>query len=108
MITLTQDAAQKIFEIAKEEGVDKKSLRVKVIGGGCSGFSYDLFFEENDPLPMDETFVSHGVTIVVDPLSFQYLDGSEIIYVETYMGAGFKFINPNITSSCACGSSVAF
>jgi len=107
MIELAESAAEKIKEIAEEEGLEGQHLRVKVIGGGCAGFNYDLFFEDGDPLPMDEVFKSHGVTIVVDPLSFQYLDGSEITYQDTIYGAGFKFNNPNVTSTCGCGSSFA-
>jgi iron-sulfur cluster insertion protein len=108
MIEVTQLAADKIREIAEAEDLVGQNLRVKVIGGGCAGFSYDLFFEEGVPLPMDEVFESHGVIIVVDPISFQYLDGSEITYQDTIYGAGFKFNNPNITSTCGCNMSVAF
>lgn len=75
-----------------------------MIGGGCAGFSYDMFYEEIIS-PMDETQVVEGVTIVVDPLSYQYLDGVELDYVQGNMSAGFKFINPNVKSTCGCGSS---
>lgn len=105
MITLTEEAANKILEIAQEEELAGQNLRVKVVGGGCAGFSYDLFFDENDALPLDEVFEDKGITIVIDPLSFQYLDGSEITFVDSFMGAGFKFNNPNVTSTCGCQSS---
>ena len=108
MITLTALAAEKIKEIAQEEDLEGQSIRVKIIGGGCAGFSYDLFFDEKDPLPMDEEFEGNGVKVVCDPLSFQYLDGVEIDFVDSAFGSGFKFKNPNVTSSCGCGSSVSF
>jgi iron-sulfur cluster insertion protein len=104
MITLTPLAAEKVKEIAQAEGLDNQGLRLRVIGGGCAGFQYDLFFEEN-PLPADESFDSHGVKLYVDPLSYQYLDGTEIDFVETVLGSGFKFNNPNVSGICGCGSS---
>ncbi len=104
MITLTEKAAEKVREIAKAESLEGQGLRLRVIGGGCSGFSYDLYFEEK-PGEMDETFESNGVNLFVDPLSVQYLEGTEIDYVETLSGSGFKFNNPNITGTCGCGSS---
>ncbi len=105
MIHITENAASKVLEIAAAEDFGGRPLRVKVIGGGCAGFSYDLYFSEDDPLPMDEVFEDKGVTIMVDPLSFQYLDGVEIDYLDGPFASGFKFINPNISSSCGCGSS---
>jgi iron-sulfur cluster insertion protein len=104
MITLTSLAADKVKEIAKQEGLEGQGLRLRVIGGGCAGFQYDLFFEEQ-PTSMDETFESQGIKLYVDPLSFQYLDGTEIDFVETVLGAGFKFGNPNVSGTCGCGSS---
>ncbi len=104
MITITDKAAQKVKEIALAEQLDGQGLRLRVIGGGCSGFSYDLYFEEK-PGDMDETFESNGVNLFVDPLSVQYLDGTEIDYVETLSGSGFKFNNPNVQGTCGCGSS---
>ena len=77
---------------------------MRVIGGGCSGFSYDLFFED-ETTELDQTFESHGITLYVDMMSFQYLDGTEIDYVEGLHGAGFKFLNPTAKSTCGCGSS---
>ena len=104
MISLTERGAAKVKEIADAEGLAAQGLRVKVVGGGCSGFSYDLFFEETCT-EMDEQFESHGVKVFVDPLSYQYLENTEIDYVETLQGAGFKFNNPNMKSTCGCGSS---
>lgn len=104
-ISITVSAAEKVDEIAKAEGLENSILRLRVIGGGCVGFNYDLYFEDK-ATDMDEIFESHGIQMCVDPLSFQYLDGTEVDYVDRGIsGSGFKFTNPNITSTCACGSS---
>ena len=105
MIHINDRAAQQLLEIAAEEGLEGQHVRVKVIGGGCAGFQYDMFFEDGDPLPMDEVFEDKGVTIVIDPLSFQYMDGAEVTYREGLYSAGFKFVNPNVTANCGCGQS---
>ena len=104
MISITNLAAEKVKEIAGTEGLDGQGLRLRVIGGGCAGFQYDLYFEDK-PTDMDERFESNGVLLFIDPLSYQYLDGTEIDYVAGVHGAGFKFGNPNVTGSCGCGSS---
>jgi iron-sulfur cluster insertion protein len=104
MISITNLAADKVKEISKAEGLEGQGLRLRVIGGGCAGFQYDLYFEDK-PTDLDERFDSNGVALYVDPLSFQYLDGTEIDYVESAHGSGFKFGNPNVTSTCGCGSS---
>ena len=104
MISITTLAAEKVKEIAGSEGLAGQGLRLRVIGGGCAGFQYDLYFEDK-PTDMDERFESHGVDLYIDPLSFQYLDGTEIDYVEGAHGSGFKFGNPNVTGTCGCGSS---
>ncbi|MBI4953583.1 MAG: iron-sulfur cluster insertion protein ErpA [Myxococcales bacterium] len=103
-ITITARAAEKVLEIAQEEGINTPGLRLRVVGGGCAGFNYDLYFEDQ-PTSMDEEFVDRGVKMFIDPLSYQYLDGTEIDYVEGLHGSGFKFQNPNTTSTCGCGSS---
>jgi iron-sulfur cluster insertion protein len=104
MISITEKAAEKVLEIAREEGLEEQGLRLRVIGGGCAGFSYDLYFEDK-PTSMDEEFQDKGVKMFVDPLSYQYLDGTEIDYVEGLTGSGFKFSNPQVSSTCGCGSS---
>ncbi|MCL2825629.1 MAG: iron-sulfur cluster insertion protein ErpA [Polyangiaceae bacterium] len=104
MITITEIAADKVKEIANAENLQGQGIRLRVIGGGCSGFTYDLYFEDSVG-EMDETFESNGVQLYVDPMSFQYLDGTEIDYVESLQGSGFKFNNPNIAGTCGCGSS---
>ncbi len=104
VITLTPKAAEKVKEIRDSEGLGDQGLRVRVIGGGCSGFSYDLFFED-ETTELDSTFESFGIPIYIDMMSFQYLEGTEIDYVEGLYGAGFKFINPQAKQTCGCGSS---
>ena len=104
MITLTDRAATKVREIREEEDLGTQGLRLKVVGGGCSGFQYDLHFDE-DIGPLDEEFESHGIPLYVDMISLQYLDGTQVDYVEGLHGAGFKFLNPQAKSTCGCGSS---
>lgn len=104
MLSLTERAAEKVREIRNAEGLGDQGLRVRVIGGGCSGFSYDLFFEEETG-ELDQEFESHGIPLYVDMMSSQYLEDTEIDYVEGLHGAGFKFLNPNAKSTCGCGSS---
>lgn len=104
MITITEKAAEKVKEIAQAESLEGQGLRLRVVGGGCAGFSYDLYFEEA-VTEMDEEYESRGVKLYVDPLSHQYLEDTEIDYVEGAHGAGFKFNNPNVKGSCGCGSS---
>lgn len=104
MITITERAAEKVHEIAEAEDLKGQGLRLRVIGGGCAGFSYDLYFEDK-PGEMDETFEDRGIKLYVDPLSYQYLENTEIDYVEGLHGSGFKFINPNAKGTCGCGSS---
>jgi len=104
MIAITPLAAEKVREISEAEGLLEQGLRLRVIGGGCAGFQYDLYFEET-PTEFDERFESNGVKLFIDPLSYQYLDGTEIDYVEGAHGSGFKFGNPNVSGSCGCGSS---
>lgn len=103
-VTLTACAAEKVKEIRAEEKIDENfALRLKVIGGGCSGFSYDLFFDQ--PQDIDHAFECSGVKMVCDQMSLMYLMGTEVDYVESLAGSGFKFNNPNVKSTCGCGSS---
>ncbi|MGB5813316.1 MAG: iron-sulfur cluster assembly accessory protein [Polyangiales bacterium] len=106
MLNLTPRAAEKVREIRDSEGLEGQGLRVRVIGGGCAGFSYDLFFED-ETTDLDQTFSSHGIPIYVDMMSAQYIEGTEIDYVEGLQGAGFKFGNPQAKQTCGCGSSFA-
>ncbi len=103
-LTLTEVAASKVAEIRSAEDIESHyALRVKVMGGGCAGFQYDLYFDE--PVDGDQVFESNGVRLISDSMSFMYLMGTSIDYVEGLQGAGFKFNNPNTTGSCGCGSS---
>ena len=103
-VALTGKAAEKVKEIRTEENIeDTYALRLKVQGGGCSGFSYDLYFDQQQDI--DHSFESHGVKLICDQMSLMYLMGTEVDYVEGLTGAGFKFNNPNVKSTCGCGSS---
>ena len=103
-VTLTARAAEKVKEIRVEEKIqDGYALRLKVLGGGCSGFAYDLYFDQ--PQDIDQTFESNGVKMLCDQMSLMYLMGTEIDYLESLQGSGFKFSNPNVKSTCGCGSS---
>lgn len=103
-LTFTTAAAQKVAALIEEEGNPELMLRVYIQGGGCSGFQYGFQFDEtvNDG---DETVVTDGVTMVVDPMSLQYLTGAEVDYTEGLQGAQFVIRNPNASTTCGCGSS---
>ena len=104
MVHITPVAAAKVNEIRDAEAIEQNcALRLRVVGGGCAGFSYDLYFDE--PTEVDRQFEIQGVRVVVDEMSLMYLVGTEIDYVEGLQGAGFKFNNPNVKSTCGCGSS---
>ena len=104
MINLTSTAASKVKEIMSMQNPVPAALRVAVVGGGCSGFQYHMAFE-NQTNETDEVVDFNGLKVAVDQMSSMYLDGVEIDYVETLEGAGFKFNNPNVKSTCGCGSS---
>ena len=100
----TDSAASKVRELIEEEGNPELKLRVFVTGGGCSGFQYGFTFDE--AAADDDTVIEkNGVTLLVDPMSYQYLVGAEIDYSEGLEGAQFVIKNPNATSTCGCGSS---
>ncbi|MCG8421536.1 MAG: iron-sulfur cluster insertion protein ErpA [Proteobacteria bacterium] len=103
-ISITDIAASKVNEIRDAETIeDEMALRLRVVGGGCAGFSYDLYFDS--ATPVDKQFDCNGVKVVIDQMSLMYLMGTEIDYIESLQGAGFKFSNPNVKSTCGCGSS---
>ncbi|MGC8503304.1 MAG: iron-sulfur cluster insertion protein ErpA [Acidithiobacillus sp.] len=104
VMTLTTNAAEKIKSLIAEEGSDDLKLRVFVTGGGCSGFQYGFTFDENVN-EGDTEVEQYGVTLLVDPMSYQYLVGAEIDYSEGLEGAQFVIKNPNATTTCGCGSS---
>src|SRR5688500_19691457 len=102
MLRITPVAATKVNEIREAEAIEgNMALRLRVVGGGCAGFSYDLYFDE--PAEVDRQIEIQGVKVVVDEMSLMYLVGTEIDYVEGLQGAGFKFNNPNVKSTCGCG-----
>ncbi|MFA5678021.1 MAG: iron-sulfur cluster insertion protein ErpA [Pseudomonas sp.] len=100
----TDSAVDKVRSLIEEEGNERLSLRVFVTGGGCSGFQYGFTFD--DELAEDDTIIERGgVRLVVDPMSFQYLAGSEVDYLEGLEGSRFVINNPNASTTCGCGSS---
>ena len=103
-LIFTDSAAGKVKQLIEEEGNNELKLRVFVSGGGCSGFKYGFTFDEN-PAEDDTAIEKAGVTLLIDPMSFQYLVGAEIDYQEGLEGAQFVIKNPNATSTCGCGSS---
>jgi iron-sulfur cluster insertion protein len=108
MVTLTETAAKKISDLRLEEGKPEWGLRIRIVGGGCSGMSYELGWDDT-PVEGDNVVETNGVKVFVDPHSAPYLQGSEIDYVDNNMlGAGFAIKNPNVKSSCGCGSSHQF
>lgn len=104
MITLTETAVGKVKEILSSQEPKPEGLRISVVGGGCSGFSYSMAFE-NSPGMLDKTYNFDGLKVFIDQASMLYLDGAEVDYVETLEGSGFKFNNPQVKSTCGCGSS---
>jgi iron-sulfur cluster insertion protein len=103
-LIFTDNAAEKVRQLIDEEGNPDLKLRVFVSGGGCSGFQYGFTFEEATQED-DTAMEKNGVTLLVDPMSYQYLVGAEIDYQENVEGAQFVIKNPNATSTCGCGSS---
>jgi iron-sulfur cluster insertion protein len=103
-LVFTDNAAAKVKQLIDEEGNVDLKLRVFVTGGGCSGFQYGFTFDET--VSEDDTSMQkNGVTLLIDPMSLQYLGGAEIDYQEGVEGAQFVIKNPNATSTCGCGSS---
>jgi iron-sulfur cluster assembly protein len=104
MVQLTETAITKVREILETQEPKPAGLRIAVVGGGCSGFSYSMAFE-NSPGMLDKTYAFDGLKVFVDQASLLYLDGAQVDFVETLEGSGFKFNNPNVKSTCGCGSS---
>jgi iron-sulfur cluster assembly accessory protein len=104
MIQLTENAVGKVTEILSMQEPKPAGLRIAVVGGGCSGFSYSMAFE-TAPSMLDKTYNFGDLKVFVDSASMLYLDGAEVDYVETLEGSGFKFSNPQVKSTCGCGSS---
>ena len=103
-LVFTPAAAAKVASLIEEEGNPDLMLRIYVQGGGCSGFQYGFTFDENIN-EGDEQVVTDGVTLLIDPMSVQYLMGAEVDYSEGLQGAQFVIRNPNASTTCGCGSS---
>jgi iron-sulfur cluster insertion protein len=103
-LLFTDSAAGKVRTLIEEEGNDQLKLRVFVQGGGCSGFQYGFTFDE-ETNEDDTVMEKNGVTLLIDPMSYQYLVGAEIDYKEDLEGAQFVIRNPNAATTCGCGSS---
>jgi iron-sulfur cluster insertion protein len=104
VITITESAAAKVKQLVEAEGNTELALRVAVRPGGCSGLSYEMFFD-SEFAPDDQKAEFAGVKVVVDPDSAQYLSGASLDYKEGLMGAGFTINNPNTSRTCGCGQS---
>ncbi|MFZ0636282.1 MAG: iron-sulfur cluster assembly accessory protein [Candidatus Acidiferrales bacterium] len=105
MVQLTPVAIEKVKEILTQQNPLPAGLRVAVVGGGCSGFSYHMAFETQANEANDNIYEFGGLKVMVDQMSEMYLDGVQIDYIESIEGSGFKFNNPNVKSTCGCGSS---
>ena len=103
-ITISDSAARRIAALKAQEAAEGAFLRIAVSGGGCSGFQYGLSFDE-ETSPDDVVFEHGGIRVVVDDVSLELLNGSEVDFVEDLMGASFQIKNPNAASSCGCGNS---
>jgi len=107
-ITITEKAAAEIRKQATKRGKPESALRVGIRGGGCTGYAYLFEWADGEPRAHDQVFERDGVRVFVDPKSLVYLDGTELDFVTSLMGYGFKFNNPNVKSTCGCGESVQF
>ena len=105
MVQLSPVAVNKVKEILSQQTPVPAGLRVAVVGGGCSGFSYHMAFENAVNEASDNVYEFDGLNVMVHQMSEMYLDGVSIDYIETLEGSGFKFNNPNVKSTCGCGSS---
>ncbi len=104
MLRMTDTAVTKVKEILDSQEPAPAGLRISVVGGGCSGFSYSMAFENKQQM-LDKSYEFEGLKVFIDQASMLYLDGAEVDYVETMEGSGFKFNNPNVKTTCGCGSS---
>ena len=104
MITLTETATTEISTLLDREGKQGYGLRIRVVGGGCSGLQYQMGLEK-EPTPEDKVFETNGMKVFVDPKSVVFLAGVKVDFVHALNGSGFKIENPNAQSSCGCGKS---
>lgn len=104
MITFTEKAAEKVRTLQQAEGKPGYALRLRVVGGGCSGYSYSMDFEQ-ETAEGDVSFEDHGVKVLVDPKSLPMIDNCQVDWVDALTGAGFTIQNPNSKGNCGCGHS---
>jgi len=104
MFTVTTKAADEIRKLLSEENIPNAFLRVRVVPGGCSGFSYEMGFDDETE-DSDQLFEKEGVKVAIDELSLPYLQGAVLDYKDGLNGTGFAINNPNATGSCGCGQS---
>ena len=104
-VTVTPNAVAKVKELIAEENNPNLKLRMFVSGGGCSGFQYGFTFEEEEAAEEDWNFNFDGITLLIDSMSGQYLQGAEVDYTESLQGSQFSIKNPNAQTTCGCGSS---
>ncbi len=107
-IVITESAAEEIKRQQAKRGSTSGAIRIGIRGGGCTGYSYLFDWVEGEPRANDKVFAAHGVRVYVDPKSLVYLRGTELDFVTSMMGHGFKFNNPNAKGTCGCGESVQF
>jgi len=103
-MNVTELAVNKVKEMADAQSLQDHGLRIMVVGGGCSGFTYDMDFDEAEKSG-DWVLDFHGLKVFVDPMSYQFLDGTKVDYVESFQFSGFHFENPNAARTCGCGAS---
>jgi iron-sulfur cluster assembly protein len=103
MVTLTDNAAEKVKELQNGQSEEQTGLRVAVRGGGCSGFQYALAFDEQRE--GDKVYEYQEIRLLIDSQSLPFVDGSQVDYVESLQGAGFQVQNPNVVAACGCGQS---
>jgi len=107
-ITITERAAKVMRDQLARRGTPDAAIRFGIRGGGCTGYSYQFEFDDKGPREKDHVCERDGVTVLIDPKSMVYLDGTEIDFETGIRGHGFKFKNPNVEDSCGCGESVSF
>jgi iron-sulfur cluster assembly accessory protein len=106
MVTLTPAAIKKVKEVMEQQDPKPAALRIGIRGGGCSGFQYALEFDGAGVAGPNDSIENYdGLLVIVDNISAMYLEGCEVDYLETLEASGFKFNNPNVKSTCGCGSS---
>ena len=104
-LTITDRAANKAKQLLEKTGKPDAALRIRIISGGCSGMEYKIEPDSNPPAPKDQVVESHGLKIYLDSKGLLYIAGSELDYVSSLMGGGFKIKNPQAVAECSCGQS---